>query len=126
MGADEEEIRRLERLRCQALTSGDVQALRGLMADDLVHIHASGQIEGLADYLNGVETRFVFHRIERGDLDVRIHGDCAVMVGPLDQTLEVRGVDKRNEIKALASQTWVRGAGGWKLNTCHMHFLSPI
>jgi hypothetical protein len=94
------------------------------MADDLVHIHGSGHIDGVVDYLNGVETKFIFHRIERGDLDIRIHGDCAVVVGPLDQTLEVRGIDKRNEIKALVSQTWVRGADGWKLNTCHMHFLS--
>ena len=124
MTADEHEIRRLEQLRCQALTSGDVEALRALLTDDLVHIHGSGQIENLADYLSGVETKFIFHRIERGDLDIRVYSDCAVVVGTLDQTVEVRGIGKRNEIKALVSQTWVRGADGWKQNTCHMHFLS--
>lgn len=124
MTADEQEIRSLEQRRCRALTAGDVSALGALMTDDLVHIHGNGHVDGVADYLKGVETKFIFHQIERGDLDIRIYGDCAVVVGPLDQTVEVRGVDKRNEIKALVSQTWVRGADGWKQNTCHMHFLS--
>src|SRR5438105_12477158 len=114
MTADEQEIRRLEQLRCRALISGKVDVLRALLPDDLVHIHGSGQIERLADYLRGVETKFIFHRIERGDLDIRVHSDCAVVVGTLEQTVEVRGSAKRNEIKALVSQTWVRGAAGWK------------
>ena len=38
--------------------------------------------------------------------------------------VEVRGIDKRNAIKAVVSQTWVRGRESWKQNTCHMHFLS--
>ena len=124
MSTDEQEIRVLERRRCDALTAGDVSALSALMADDLVHIHGNGHIDGLVDYLQGFESKYIFHRIERGDLDIRVYGDCAVVVGTLDQTVEVRGIDKRNEIKALASQTWVRGADSWKQSTCHMHFLS--
>jgi ketosteroid isomerase-like protein len=125
MTRDELEIRRLEQLRCQALTSGDVGALRALLAEDLVHIHGSGQVEDLSDYLNGVETKFVFERIERGDLDIRIHGDCAIVVGTLDQTVALRGTQTRKDIKALVSQTWVRGGGGWKQTICHMHFQTP-
>ncbi len=126
MNSDEQEIRRLEKRRCQALTSGDVAALATLMASDLVHIHGTGQIDAVADYLYGVKTKYVFHWIERGELDIRIYGDVAVVVGSLEQTVEVRGIDKRNEIKALASQTWVRGIDGWKQNTCHVQFLSVV
>jgi len=95
-----------------------------LMADDLVHIHGNGRIDRLAEYLDGVATKYVFHRIERGELDIRLYSNAAVVVGPLDQTVEIRGDDKRKEIKAIVSQTWVRKIDGWKQNTCHMHFLS--
>lgn len=126
MTAVQQEIQQLELRRCQALMSGDVATLAALLADDLIHIHGTGQIENKADYLTGVETRFVFHRIARGALDVRVHGDCAIMVGTLDQVIEVRGTDTRKEVEALVSQVWVRGVAGWQQHLCHMHFLSVV
>lgn len=124
MDTDEQQIRHLEKKRCEALMAGDIAGLTSLLADDLIHIHGSGVVEGLAAYLKGIETRLIFHRVERGTLDIRIHGDTALVVGPLDQVIEVRGDDKRNQISALVSQTWIRVGGGWKQNSCHMHFLS--
>ncbi len=126
MTTGEQEIRNLEHRRCRALTSGDVTALGALMSEDLVHIHGNGHVDGVADYLNGFETKYIFHQVERGDLDIRTYGDFAVVVGTLDQTVEVRGTDKRHEIKSIVSQTWVRGVEGWRQNTCHMHFLSVV
>lgn len=123
-GSARQDILALEKQRCEALTAGDVAALGALMADDLVHVHGNGHMDGKSDYLKGVETKYIFHRIERGDLNIRFHGDVAIVVGPLDQTVEVRGIDKRNEIKALTSQTWVRNGASWKQSTCHMGFLS--
>ena len=118
-----DEILALEKRRCTALTSGDLATLRNLMADDLVHIHGNGAIDDRAGYLNGVETKYVFHRVERGDLNVRIYGEVAVVIGTLDQTVSVRGVDKMNHIKAITTQIWVRAGAGWKQNTCHNAFL---
>ena len=123
-GTVRDEILALEKRRCTALTSGDVEALGELMADDLVHIHGNGAMDDKAGYLNGVETKYVFHRVERGDLNVRMYGDIAVVIGPLDQTVSVRGIDKLNQIKAIATQTWVRTSAGWKQSTCHNAFLS--
>lgn len=114
----------LEERRCEALTSGDVDALGALMTDDLVHVHGDGRLEGKADYLNGVKNKYKFHRIERGELSIRDYGDIVVVVGPLSQTVSVNGVDKLNNIKAVSTQTWVRGNDGWKQSTCHMGFLS--
>ena len=119
-----EEILALEKQRCNALTSGDVDALGALVADDLVHVHGDGRLEGKADYLNGVKNKYKFHKIERGDLSIRDYGDIVVVVGPLNQTVSVNGVDKLNNIKAVSTQTWVRGDDGWKQSTCHMGFLS--
>lgn len=119
-----EEILALEGQRCKALTSGDVDALGALVADDLVHVHGDGRLEGKTDYLNGVKNKYKFHKIERGELSIRDYGDIVVVVGPLNQTVSVNGVDKLNNIKAVTTQTWVRGDGGWKQSTCHMGFLS--
>ncbi|AXK81403.1 nuclear transport factor 2 family protein [Pseudolabrys taiwanensis] len=119
-----DEILALEKRRCAALTSGNVAALRELMADDLVHVHGNGVMDDKDGYLKGVETKYVFHRVERGDLNVRVYADVAVVVGPLEQTVSVRGVDKLNQIKAIATQTWVRSGAGWKQSTCHNAFLS--
>lgn len=118
-----DEILALEKRRCAALTSGNVEALHDLMADDLVHIHGNGATDDKAGYLKGVETKYVFHRVERGDLNIRIYGDVAVVIGTLDQTVSVRGIDKPNEIKAITTQTWVRTGGAWKQSTCHNAFL---
>ena len=119
-----DEIIALEKRRCVALTSGNIEAVRELMADDLVHIHGNGAMDDKAGYLKGVETRYVFHRIERGDLNIRVYGDVAVVIGPLDQTVSGRGIDKLNQIKAIATQTWVRTGADWKQSTCHNAFLS--
>jgi hypothetical protein len=118
-----DEILGLEKRRCTALTSGNLATLRDLMADDLVHIHGNGAIDDNAGYLKGVETKYVFHHVERGDLNVRIYGDVAVVIGTLDQTVSVRGVDKMNHIKAITTQTWVRVGADWKQSTCHNAFL---
>ena len=119
-----DEIIRLEKERCAALTSGDVDALRDLMADDLVHIHGNGAVDDKTAYLKGVETKYVFHRVDRGDLNIRVYADVAVVIGTLDQTVSVRGVDKMNAIKAITTQTWVRSGASWKQSTCHNSFLS--
>lgn len=124
MTVDEHAILELERERCVALTSGDINALSKLLGEGLLHIHGSGQVENRAEYLKGVETKFIFHRIDRDDLQVKVHGDCAIVVGPLEQVVQVRGDDKRHEISAVVSQTWVRCENKWKQNCCHMHFLS--
>lgn len=126
MGIDSirDEIIRLEKDRCAALTSGDVEALSDLMADDLVHIHGNGAIDDKAGYLEGVETKYVFHRVERGDLNTRVYADVVVVIGALDQTVSVRGTDKLNAIKAITTQTWVRSGASWKQSTCHNAFLS--
>ena len=119
-----DEIVALEKRRCAALTAGDVETLGALMADDLVHVHGNGAVDDKAGYLKGVETKYIFHRVERGELNIRVYSDVAVVVGPVDQTVSVRGVDKLNQIKAIATQTWVRSPAGWKQSTCHNAFLS--
>ena len=122
--AARQQIEAVERQRCAALTAGDADALAALMADDLVHIHGNGHMDDKAAYIDGFRNRFRFHRVERGALKIRVEGDVAIVNGPLTQAVSVNGVDKINEITAVVTQSWVRGADGWKQSTCHMGFVT--
>lgn len=124
LDAVRQELARLEEMRIAALLAGDVEALGMLMAEDLVHIHGNGQMDGKADYLAGVKSKYKFHRIERGETQIRIYGDTAIVTGRLDQSVSVNGIDKINEISAAVTQSWLHGADGWRQNTCHMGFLA--
>lgn len=119
-----QEIIDLERQRCAALMAADIETLGSMVSDDLVHIHGNGQMDNKAEYLKGVADKYKFHRVERGDLTIRQYGDIVIVNGPLEQTVSVKGIDKLNEIKAMVTQTWVRGVDGLRLSTCHMGFLS--
>ena len=107
------EIKSLEDQRVQALLANDLEKLSALVAEDVVHIHTTGKVENKAEYLNGVKTRLEFLKIARPDLKVRVVGDVAVATGALNQEVRVRASGAILDIKAVATQVWVKQAGGW-------------
>ncbi len=107
------EIKSLEDQRVQALLANDLEKLSALVAEDVVHIHTTGKVENKAEYLNGVKTRLEFLKIDRPDLKVRVVGDVAVATGALNQEVRVRASGAILDIKAVATQVWVKQAGGW-------------
>ena len=117
------EIARLEERRCHALRSGDVETLANLVADDLQHVHGSGKVDNKIAYLDGVATKYRFNRIERGELNIRVYGDIAVVIGPLSQTVSTVGVEGVKNIEAITTQVWRRVEDGWKQNTCQNQFI---
>jgi hypothetical protein len=70
-----DEIIGLERRRCAALTSGDIEVLWELMADDLVHIHGNGAIDDKAGYLEGVEMDDEIEDPHALDMHMYINGE---------------------------------------------------
>src|SRR3546814_7464901 len=48
-----------------ALISRDVERLETLIADDLIHIHGNGKVEGKSEYLEGIRARYRFYRVDR-------------------------------------------------------------
>lgn len=109
-----DEIARLESERCRALVERDFACLQTLVADDLVHVHANGQVDDRRSYLEGVEKRFRFLRVVRRGLAVRCYGDVAVATGPLDQTIEIQATQQKLEVKFMTTQVWARSDGDWR------------
>ncbi|BAI96209.1 hypothetical protein Sj15T_05310 [Sphingobium sp. TA15] len=120
----EDIIRALENRRIAALVSADLAVLDSLLADDLVHVHGTGKIDDKEEYLRGVAGKYKFHAIQRGDLNIRVFGDLAIVTGRLSQTVSLQGNDRLIDVDAIVTQTWIRDKDDWKQNTCHTGAIS--
>jgi uncharacterized protein (TIGR02246 family) len=107
------EIRNLENQRISALLSKNLDKLAKLMGDDLVHVHANGRVENKAEYLAAVAEKYEFLQIERSSLNIKLIGDAAVVSGALVQDVRIMPANTLIKMSAVATQVWVRRAGGW-------------
>jgi len=116
---DEAEIRAVETARVQALLAADGEKLASLLADDLVHIHANGLVDGKESYLAAATAKIEFLNIERPELRVRLVGDCAIVTGPLNQSLRLRDSGAILEMQMIVTQVWDKRSGQWLQNSFH-------
>ena len=121
-GVEEAVLHEVEAKRCRALVDADLGTVDDLLAEDLVHIHGDGRIDDKSGYIRGLREKYVFHHMSRPGLRVWIFGNTAIMSGPLKQAFSRRGSDTRYEVEGVASQTWIKSAGHWRLVSCHNSF----
>jgi ketosteroid isomerase-like protein len=113
----ERELRALEAQRGAALIAKDWRALHSLLAADLLHIHANGSVEDRESYLTTMQTKFDVIRIERADLQIRMHGEVGVMTGSLVQDIRILHSNALITLIAVTTQVWVRRDTRWELLT---------
>ncbi|SCW80417.1 Ketosteroid isomerase homolog [Sphingobium faniae] len=104
----------LEQERASALIAGDYVRLAGLNTDDLVHIHATGQVESKDEYLRNTQEKLEFLEVSRPTFDVRIYGDAAISTGLLKQKIRVKAVDMIVDMEAAVTQVWRQDGGQWR------------
>jgi ketosteroid isomerase-like protein len=107
------EILRLEDERYAAMLAKDVTALERLLDEQLVYVHSSGVADTRESYLRGLRETWDYRRINRSDQTVRVSGDTALVFNRLEIGIEVDGVRKELDNRALA--VWVRRGGAWRL-----------
>ena len=112
------DLLRLDDLRCDMTNRGDVLGVGALLADDLIHIHASGHIQTKAEFLRDVAAAKRPRRT-RGEREVRHYGDAAVMTGPQYITMG----DRSTEV--MVTQVWVFRSGGWQQASFHASRAEP-
>ncbi len=106
VAADDERIR--------ATLAGDIDALRGIYAEDLVYVHASGVQDTQAGLLANVKDGPVRYRdLRREQAQVRIFGDTAVMNGSFTADVVMNGADR--SFPASFTSVWVRHGTGWRM-----------
>ena len=116
---EEAQIRGAEDARIASLLAGDHDKLASLLTDDLVHVHANGLKDSKTSYLASVREKLEFLKIERPELQIRFAGDVAIVTGPLNQTMRIRGNGAVVEMQAVATQVWVKKSGTWQQNSYH-------
>lgn len=110
----------LERRRWSALLAGDLAALDEMFDATLVHVHAPGLVMGKAALLEHVSLRKAYLGTERGDLDIRLVGDVAVMTGPIRNRLRTAEGGERT-LEGIATQVAVRDDGDrWRFISFQM------
>lgn len=111
MPSDRDALIALETRRCEAIGSGDLESLADVLADDYLHVLATGTVVDKAQYIELI--RNGPRKPERGTLDVRVYGAAAVITGDLDNHLGAPH-DVRRVIAAYCTQVAVQRAGKWR------------
>jgi len=113
LATDEDRLRALEGRRLRALRAGDAAGLQQLLADDYVHVHGNGLVQDRAAFIAGVLRRP--RETMRGDLQVRIYGDLAVITGEQSNTFAGSDGAAPTRMSYFATQVAHREADGWRL-----------
>lgn len=111
MGQAAEEVRELERRRCAAVAAGDLVGLAATLSDDYLHVFGGGNTSGRDDYVAELKAGPRTH--ERGDLQVRVYGDTAVVTGDITNTMRYPGRPVR-VVEAFVTQVAVKQDGEWR------------
>jgi hypothetical protein len=109
--AEREALLELERQRCAAISSGDIDTLKSLLSDDYVHVHMTAAVDDRAGHLKGVSERP--RTTTRGDIKVRVYGEVAVLTGELTNQMATPGQEPK-VVRAYCQQVAVRRDGTWR------------
>lgn len=116
--AQEPDLRDVDaRWNALRLTS-DTAGLDALLADDFVLTHSDGKVQYKREYLADLArgTR-INHAIDNHDVEVRRHGDTAVVTGRTEQ----HGVGAQGPFRGAFrfTRVWIARDGQWRLVASH-------
>ena len=108
----------LEQARLDALDKGDLDAVRALMSERLVHIHATGVLEDRDQYIEGL--RALPRKTRRESILVRMCGDgVAILTGVIVNTLTRPGESAPQDVRLVVTQVAQREDGVWRFVSFH-------
>jgi uncharacterized protein (TIGR02246 family) len=108
----EQQIKALEEERNQAILSGNASALERMTADDYTFITLRGELRTKSEILKGFQSgSFKYESREISDLNVRVYGDTAVVVGRSIQKGAENGRDYSGDYRF--TRVYVKQNGRW-------------
>ena len=107
-------VREVDRERFRAMVENHFEQLAALLADDLVYVHTSGEVESKRQFLDRLRSGSLRYRsIEPTDVLVRTYGDAAVVTGRSKMAVTTGGSDRQFEI--LYTAVYAESGGRWQL-----------
>lgn len=96
----------------------DVEGLERLLGDDWVLTHSDGRVQDKTDYLKELSSRTRANQvIENQDVEVRLHGDIAVVTGTSVQAGTRDGQPWSGRFRF--TRTWILREGNWRMLASH-------
>lgn len=111
---EEQNIKRLEREKSEALIKKDVSSLRQIIADDFVGIESTGTAVDKIKFIGDVETGSEkVQSVSHENIKVRISGDAAIVTG---HTNIVRAKENGSQnAQVFFTNVWTKRAGQWQI-----------
>ena len=102
---------RAEDARYAAQMAGDLDALDALFADDLDYIHSSTVRDTKASFIESLRSgKVVYQNMTRGDTNVRVFGNVAIITGGAVFEVTAGGADKT--LNVLFHSVWIKREPG--------------
>jgi ketosteroid isomerase-like protein len=96
----------------------DVEGLERLLGDDWLLTHSDGRVQDKAGYLKELSSRTRANQaIGNQDVEVRLHGDTAVVTGTSVQAGTSNGQPWSGRFRF--TRTWIRRDGEWRMLASH-------
>jgi ketosteroid isomerase-like protein len=109
----------------QAEQSGDVEALRELLTDDFIEVGPVGFMLTKDQWLHRYQSgglQYTSYTVT--DLQPRVYGDAAVVVGVMSQEGTVEGRPVPGQFRA--THIFVKQDGGWRAAGWHISPMGPM
>lgn len=109
----QEQIKKLEMDRADAVVKADVAKLDQTTSDDYVIITMTGRMSDKAQMLDGFKSgQSKLTSEDLSDLKVRVYGNTAVITGKADVKGMLGGQDATGQV--FFTRVWVKKAGRWQ------------
>jgi hypothetical protein len=109
----QEELKRLENDRAQAVLKGDTAALDRMTADDYTVINISGQLLTKAQVFEAIKSGDLkYDQLENNDIQARVYGDTAVLTGRTTQKGQFKGKDISGQTRF--TRVYLKQHGKWQ------------
>lgn len=116
--ADKETLRAIDASWNSLRLKSDVEGLERLLGDDWVLTHSDGRVQDKADYLRELSSRTRANQIiENQDVELRLHGDTAVVTGTSVQAGTRDGQPWSGRFRF--TRTWILREGNWRMLASH-------
>lgn len=116
--ATETELRNLNRQAAEMQVRRDVATATRLLADDYIFTQADGNVTNKAENIAIIGSpEFVCQSLTTDDIQVRVYGDTALVLGRATMKATYKGQDVGGEFRY--TDVWVRRAGRWQNVASH-------
>jgi ketosteroid isomerase-like protein len=116
--ADEAAIRRVEQDLCDAIRSGNADAIARLEDETYTLTNTRGVVSTRADDIADAKKGEIrYEEFRNHDTTVRVYGDAAIVLGVT--TVKGTANGKPFALDARFTDTYVRRADGWKIAASH-------